>query len=243
MQLNHTGKIQYKYFNLITVITTTCMLIAMLLPYKLVQLGPFIFPGGVLVFPLSYIFSDIITEVYGYTMARQLIWILILAMCLFASTIAISIHLPSPSTWHEQAAFDTVLGTNFRSFIGFTTGLLVSDFINVFIISKWKILTRGKYFWLRSIGSSAMGEAMFSIVTGLIVYVGVLSFHQFIHLTISVWLFKLIYTSIFTYPAYLIAKHLKRVEGVDVYDVNISYNPFRFAMNKPKEVTTVPLNN
>lgn len=219
---------QYRYFNLLAVLSVTCMLVAMLLPYKIVQIGSFTFPGGVLIFPSSYIFSDVIAEVYGYKMARQLIWITIAAMCLFSTAIYFSIHLPSPPTWHLQHEYNVVLGSSLRAFVGFTVGLLISDFINVYAISKWKIMIKGRYFWLRSMGSTAIGEAAFSVVAGLILYTGKISFSTYLHLTASIWFFKVLYNGVAVYPAFLLAAFLKRREGVDVYDYHTNFNPLRF---------------
>lgn len=232
MKQNIQAYPQYKYLTLLIALAVTCMIIAIIVPYKIVKIGPFIAPGGVFVFPLFYFFGDVVVEVYGYRMAKQLTWITTACIALYSLVVAIIIRTPSPPFWHLQSAYNQVLGSSLKVFFGFFVGMFVSNFLNIYAVSRWKILLHGKFFWLRSIGGSGVGEAVFSIATGAIIYLGVISFKQYLHLTVSVWLFKIIYASISAYPATILANYLKRAEGVDVYDYNEDFNPFKFTANQ-----------
>lgn len=220
---------QYKYFPVLVALATTCMIISIILPYKIIKIGDFIMPGGVFVFPLFYFFGDIVVEVYGYNMAKQLIWTATFCLILYSIAVALIIRAPSPSFWHLQSAYDKVLGSSMRVLCGFIIGMLVSNFYNVYAVSRWKILLKGKFFWIRIIGGSSIGEIIFSIITGAIIYTGVISLKEYIHLTVSVWLFKLIYGIFTAYPATIIVDFLKKTEGVDSYDSNTDFNPFKLS--------------
>lgn len=223
---------QYKYFSLLTAIAVTSMIIATILPYKILKIGNFIAPGGVFAFPLFYFLGDVITEVYGYKLARQMIWITVICLVFYSLMVAFIIRFPSPPFWQLESAYKTVLGSSMRVLIGFLVGIFLSNFSNIYAISHWKILMRGKLFWLRSIGASAVGEAVFSIITGAIVYLGVISFHDYLHLTACVWFFKIIYASIAAYPATLLVAFLKKAEDSDTYDYQVNFNPFKFSADE-----------
>jgi uncharacterized integral membrane protein (TIGR00697 family) len=200
---------RFNYFTLIATLSLTCSIVSILLPYKILQLGTLTLPGGVILFPLTYLFEDIIAEIYGFEAAKQLILMKVLCLTLFSLAIAFIIQLPSPATWHDQAAYNLVYGHRFKLLLGFIVGLGISDLTNTYFISKWKISMRHKYFALRSIGAAAIGEALFSIIVGMIVYVGVLSFQAYLKITVSVWVFKFIYSLIIAYPGSVVVSWLK----------------------------------
>lgn len=218
----------YTFFPLIVALSVTCLLVSYLTPYKIWQLGFLILPGGVVLFPLAYIFDDIIAEVYGYTYARQAIWLKWLCLTMLALSIALIVALP-PASGHEAAsqAFNVVFAHDMKAFLGYAMGLLVSDFANTILMAKWKVKAKGRYFSLRSIGAAAVGEAVFSLVCGFIVYMGVISFHEYINITLSVWSVKMVYGIIIAYPASLVVKRLKRIENSDPYDVHTNFSPFQ----------------
>ncbi len=224
----HSRPATYTFFPLIVALSVTCLIVSYLTPYKIWQLGLLTLPGGVVLFPLAYIFDDIIAEVYGYTYARQAIWLKWLCLTVLASAIAVIVALP-PASGHMAAAvtFNAVFSHDIKVFLGYALGLLVSDFANTMLIAKWKIKTKGRYFSLRSIGAAAVGEAVFSIVCGFIVYMGVISFHEYIMITLSVWSVKMVYGTIIAYPASLVVKQLKRIENLDPYDTHTNFNPFQ----------------
>jgi uncharacterized integral membrane protein (TIGR00697 family) len=220
---------QYKYLNIFIAGSVAALFIAFTFAYRLVEIGPFIEPGGTLTFPLSYLAGDIVAEVYGYKIARQMIWINILCLLFYVIMSAITIHMPFPSFWHDQDIYHKVFGLNFRLFVAFTLGLLISDFINIYAISKWKILTRGKYFWVRSIGSTAIGEFSFSLITDFIVFFGIVPFVIYLKIAMSAFCFKVIYTAVFSFPATVITNFMKKAEKIDVYDYETNFTPFRLS--------------
>lgn len=219
----------YTFFPMIVALSVTCLIVSYLTPYKIWQLGFLTLPGGVVLFPLAYIFDDMIAEVYGYTYARQAIWLKLLCLSVLALSIMLITALP-PANGHEATAvlFNTVFSHDTKVFFGYSIALLVSDFANTMLFSKWKIKTKGRYFSLRSIGAAAVAEAVFSIVCGSIVYIGVISFHEYVAITLSVWSIKMVYGIIVAYPAALVVKQLKRIENSDPYDTHTNFNPFQF---------------
>lgn len=233
----------YTFFPLILVISVTCIIVSYLAPYKIWQLEFLTLPGGVVLFPLAYIFDDIIAEVYGYAYARQAIWLKLLSLTLLAAAVTLIAALPA-APGHIQTAitFSAVFSHGIKTFLGYAIGLLVSDFANTMLISKWKIKTKGKYFSLRTIGSAAVGEAMFSIVCGFIVYIGVISFTDYVKITLSVWSIKMIYGIIIAYPASLIVAKLKQYENLDPYDTHTNFNPFQLSTAPTRLNITQPEN-
>jgi uncharacterized integral membrane protein (TIGR00697 family) len=181
-QINSAGKNQYKAFPLLSMLYITIILAADVLIYKIAQCGSFTFTVGSLVTPFWFLMTDIIAEVYGYQLTRRLIWSGILCGFLFTMVCVPLIHLPSPASWQYQAAYDQVLGKLPRVLLGCIIGVVAGAFANTYLITKWKILTRGKYFWLRSIGSSGSGQLVFTIVTISLDMVGVLPFHNILQL-------------------------------------------------------------
>ncbi len=215
----------------LAVFSSCCMLIAMIFAYKVIQtgtwsihipwtdglmaIGPFHFPGGFIVFPMSYVLSDIVAELYGPKMARHFVWLLVFCMIFFSIIAFCILHLPSPAHLDLNKAkmlpaYQALFGKSLRLCVGFVCGLFISLLINIYIINKWRILVKGKYFWLRSVGSSTIGEGMFSVVCGFIIYTGVLSFGHYLILTLDIWLFKLIYTAIAAYPARILVNLMKQ---------------------------------
>src|SRR5690349_17141808 len=140
MKQNNQTYPQYKYLTLLIALAVTCMIVAIIVPYKIIKIGPFIAPGGVLVFPLFYFLGDVVVEVYGYRMAKQLTWITMLCIAFYSLVIATIIRTPSPPFWQLQAVYNQVLGSSIKVFFGFLVGMFISNFINIYAVSRWKIL-------------------------------------------------------------------------------------------------------
>jgi len=211
----------YKYIILLAMLFITIDLAAVSMAYKMVSLNSLfeINSGATFIFPLTYALGDIVTEVYGYNMARKLIWFSLLLQFVFAILVTIAIHLPSPSFWSGDDAYFTVFGSVFRFVLAGTAANIISNFMNIYIVSKLKIPMEGKFFWLRSILSTIVSGF---ILVAIIVVVGFSGTE--INLLKSWIMFKSTYACEISYafmlviPAALTAKFLKRSENVDVYD-------------------------
>ena len=225
-QLNST-KGYSKYFLYIAILFVAILMISNTVATKLFQLGPFFFTGAIMIFPISYIFSDILTEVYGYRASRKIIW------AGFASIIVMSIVyylvqlLPPAPFWPNQQAYEVILGLVPRIVLGSIVGYFAGEFSNSYVLSKLKIWTKGKHLWARTISSTIIGEGVDTILFGTIAFVGTIPWNTLILVIISSYIAKVLIEILFTPITYIIVKKLKHLEGIDVYDYGVDYNPFR----------------
>lgn len=227
MQNETSSKPQYKALTLLSMIYITIILAADVLIYKISYINPITFSVGSLVTPFWFIISDIISEVYGYEECKKLIWSAIVCGFIFAIVCTLLIHLPAPTGWQYQPAYEQVLGKLFRVFIGSVVGIAVGAFMTTYLVQKWKILTQRKYFWFRAICASATGQLAFTIVTLLYDLIGIISINQISHLILISFSIKLFVAILLVYPATAVAFYLKKLEGIDVYNYNINFNPFK----------------
>lgn len=208
----------------------TVKLVTVILIYKIISIGPFIASASTLVMPLWFVMGDIIAEVYGYKVARQLIWSAILCQFLFAFTCGMLNSFHSPSGWGDQEAYNQVLGKLPRVAFASFLAILSGAFVNAYSISKWKIFFRGKYFWLRCLGASAIGEFIFTIVAYSTEFFGLVSSSHVVHLIVISYVIKIIFGLILILPAMYIAEVLKKAESIDPYDYLTSFNPFSLSL-------------
>lgn len=227
---NKLQQSQYKALTFLSMIYITLVLAADVLIYKIVHLGPITLTVGSLITPFWFVMTDIVAEVYGYQIARRLIWSGIACGLLFTVICVTLINLPSPETWPYQPAYDQVLGKLTRVFIGSVAGVIIGAFTNTYLITKWKILIHGKYFWLRSIGSSVTGQLAFTLITLLCDLFGLLTFHQITQLIMISFTIKLILTPLFVLPSSIIVYYLKKLENIDIYDYKTNFNPFKLEL-------------
>ncbi|MBA3660216.1 MAG: queuosine precursor transporter [Gammaproteobacteria bacterium] len=222
--------IPYKYILYISMLFITIDLSAVSVAYKMVTLNNLfeINSAATLIFPLTYCIGDIVTEVYGYNMAKALIWYSLLLQIIFGLLTTAVIHLPSPLFWSNDPAYNTVFGSILRFIFAGTIANFSSSIINIYIVSKLKIPFEGKLFWLRSILSTIVG----GFIMVAIIMVGFVG-KDINHLQIwimfkSTFSLEILYAFALALPASLIAKFLKIHEAVDVYDTETNYNPFNF---------------
>ncbi len=216
----------FKYLNLITVFFVMVLLVSNVASSKIVLLGPFTFDGGTILFPLSYIFDDILTEVYGYSRARRVIWTGF-AMILLASVIFMIIGwLPPAPDWNGQAAYDQILGLTPRIVLASLTAYFFGEFSNSYILAKMKIMTGGRHLWMRTIGSTLVGEAFDTIIFVLLAFWGVLPNDLLFTIVVSNYIFKVVVEVLFTPATYAITSFLKKREQEDYYDKKTDFNPF-----------------
>lgn len=216
----------FKYLGSISVFFVSVLLISNIASTKIIDLKWFVFDGGTLLFPLSYIFGDILTEVYGYKRTRKVIWMGFFMALLMSLVFIIVGKLPSAPGWNNQSAYDLILGLTPRIVIASLIAYTCGNFSNSFILVKMKILTKGKMLWARTIGSTLVGEFIDSILFIVIAFWGILPSSLLITLIISNYIFKTVVEIIFTPATYKVVKFLKEKEGEDYYDTNTNFNPF-----------------
>ncbi len=216
-----------RFFAVITGLFVAVLLISNAASTKIVDLGIFVFDGGTLLFPLSYIFGDILTEVYGYRKARQVIWTGFFSAALMSAVFAVVGFLPAAKGWENQAAYDAILGMVPRIVIASLIAYFAGEFSNSFVLAKMKIITKGKMLWARTIGSTVVGEGVDTMLFATIAFYGTLPAEIFIALVASNYVFKVGVEVIFTPLTYKIVNFLKKAEGVDVFDFKTNFNPFK----------------
>lgn len=230
--ISRTPKIlPYKYIIFLAMLFITIDLAAVSVAYKIVSLNYLyeINSAATFIFPITYALGDIVTEVYGYNLARKLIWFSLLLQFLFAVLVTCAIHLPSPEFWLHDSAYHLVFGSIIRFVLAGTVANLVSSFANIYLVSKLKIPFEGRLFWFRSILSNLV-SGFFMVV--IIIVMG-FSGHT-MNLSKSLVMFKSTYSLEITYalllviPVSWITYYLKKAEKVDVYDDHTNYNPFVF---------------
>jgi queuosine precursor transporter len=222
-----------KYLLILASIFFTSYLASPIVQNRLVAFSHTYFSATLFVYPLSYSILDIVTEVYGYRVSRQLVWCGIFAW-LFSGLFFLWVtHLPGPSFWGKyDKAFDYVLHPYLRSVLSGSTAVLLGQFINIYIISKWKVIVQGRYFWLRSVGSSFIGNAITIILALLFIYLGRMPFQQLLNIIIFEVVADIIYCAIAAVPATIVVGILKAKEKIDVYDSHINFNPFKLSINQ-----------
>ena len=214
-----------KIFMSIGIVYVTCLLLSNIIAGKMWALTPSItLPAAVILFPVTYIFGDIFTEVYGFKKARMIIW-LGFGCSFFAVLIyLITIKLPHPGFWESQGAYETVMGTTWRVAIASFAGYLFGEFSNSIILSKLKVVTKGKNLWIRTILSTVVGEGFDSVIFITISFWGTMDNSVVLKMILFQYLFKVAYEIIFTPLTYLIVNFIKKKEGVDTFDYDVKYN-------------------
>ena len=229
----------YRYFDLIMAVFVTVLVVsnvassAKIVDLKFSILGvPMAFDGGTILFPLSYIFGDILTEVYGYKKSRRVIWTGFFCLALAAAVFALIGILPGESMWQTyagDAAYAAILGgmSSGGIVLGSLAGYWSGEFSNSFVLAKMKILTKGRHLWARTIGSTLVGELVDSVVFVIIACAfGVFPWSLFLTLVLTNYLFKCAVEALMTPLTYAVVNHLKKAENEDYYDRETKFNPF-----------------
>ena len=214
-------------FMLAGILFAACLLISNTISSKIMSIGHWTVPVGVLVFPLSYIINDVIAEVWGYRKARLIIWagfgVNLLAVLFFS----LSIAMPAAPFYSDQPAFATVLGSTPRIMAASLLAYLVGSFLNAYIMSRFKVLTRGKGFSLRAVVSTVAGEGADSLIFITVAFAGIFPSQALVTMIFTQALIKTIYEIVVLPLTVLVVKKVKKLEEEDVFDVSVSYNPFR----------------
>lgn len=214
------------YFLAVTAFFVTSLVVSNVIAVKLVLVQGLVLPAAVILFPVSYILGDVLTEVYGYGAARRVIWLGFL--CNFLAVIAIWLAglLPAAPFWSDQGAYDRILGITPRLLLASFVAYLIGEFANAMIMSKLKVAMQGRHLWVRTIGSTLVGEGLDSAVFITIAFFDVMPPGVLAGAIVTQWLVKSAYEALATPLTYWIVNSLKRREGIDVYDRQATLNPF-----------------
>ena len=225
---------RFRYFDLILGLFAVVLIISNVASTKAatVNLGIWkpAFDGGTILFPLTYIFGDLLTEVYGYARSRRVIWFGLGMNALATLVFALVAALPESADSPTRGAFGTVFAFAPRILLASTVAFFVGEFLNSYVLARLKILTRGRYLWTRTIGSTLVGQGADTLVFSLIAFAGVLPGGVLWGLILFNYIYKVALEVLLTPATYTVVRFLKRAEGVDVYDTATDFNPFRLRL-------------
>lgn len=194
---------------------------------KLATLWGFTFGAGILFFPLGYVLGDVLTEVYGYARARRCIWAGFAAMLFMAFMSWVVVSLPPAEGWEGQAAYESVFGQVPRIVFASIFAFWAGELTNSFVLAKMKLLTKGKHLWTRTIGSTIVGQGVDSLIFYPLAFYGVWTTDQVLTVMVTNWALKVGWEVVLTPVTYLAVNFFKRREGLDVYDEQTDFTPFR----------------
>ena len=204
-------------FVVVVAVFVTALVVSNIIAVKLVEVSGRVFPAGLVIFPLSYVLGDVLTEVYGIKAARRVIWLGFACNLLALGAIQAAIHLPAADFWQEnQAAYEQILGTTWRLFLASLAAYIVGELANAYVLAYMKGATRGRWLWTRTIGSTIVGEGLDSAIFITIAFAGTGA--SLLNPIITTWLIKVAWETLATPLTYAVVGYLKRTEGVDVYD-------------------------
>lgn len=212
-------------FLFLAVLFVACLIAANIIAVKLVSVAGMVLPAAVIIFPLSYILGDVITEVYGYRDARRVIWLGFAANLLVVAALWAGQMLPAAGFWDGQAAYERILGAVPRIVAASLIAYLIGEFANAYVLARMKVATQGRFLWARTIGSTIIGQGLDSVVFMTVAFAGVFPARALAGAVVAQWLVKVAYEALATPLTYAAVNHLKRREGRDAYDRDIGFNP------------------
>lgn len=216
----------FRYLHIIAGLFTATLIVTNLLNAKIFAVLGFAFPAGIITFPLAFLAGDILTEVYGYSTTRSVIWTGFASIAFMAGVGVAAIHLPAAGFWHNQPAFEAVLAQEPRIVLASFLAYFAGEFCNSYILAKFKVLTRGKGMWLRFVSSTVGGQAIDTLVFMSVAFLGVFPAGAMLTLFISSWIFKVSWEIVALPVSLPITRWLKRQEDEDYFDRDTNFNPF-----------------
>lgn len=218
---------KYKYYDLVMAAFVAILLCSNLIgPGKVCTLFGFSFGAGVLFFPVSYIFGDILTEVYGYARARRVVWAGFAALGFASFMSYVVVALPPAPGWNDQAAYELVLGLTPRVMMASLAAFWAGEFVNSYLLARTKVRTGGRFLWARTIGSTIFGQAVDSAIFYPVAFLGIWSTALVVQVMISNYVIKVVWEVCATPVTYRVVSFLKRAENEDYYDVATDFTPF-----------------
>jgi len=231
---NAGARAQFRYFDFIMAAFVAILLLSNIIgaskpSYVTLPNGmEWSFGAGVLFFPMSYIIGDVLTEVYGYARARRVIWTGFAALIFMAFMAAVVVALPPAQGWPGQEAYEFVFGNSWRIVAASMLAFWAGEFANSFVLAKMKLMTGGRFLWMRTIGSTVVGQGLDSMIFYPLAFYGLAGWppEQLLQVVISQWLIKTGWEAVLTPVTYLVVGFLKRREGVEVFDSDTDFSPF-----------------
>jgi hypothetical protein len=219
----------YKYLDVLTTAFVVILLVSNLIAQKVCQIGPFAVSGAILLFPITYIFGDIFTEIYGFAASRRAIWLGFFGTILLYFMGAIIIALPAAPGWPHQESFSIVFGFIPRILAASLVAFWAGEFANSYTMARLKLLTDGRKLWTRTIGSTIVGQAVDTTLVIVLTFVGIVPLRTLGNMIVTGYVLKVAYEILATPVTYLVINWLKGAERADAFDRNESFNPFSFA--------------
>ena len=214
-------------FFIISALFVAFLIASNIIAVKLITVFGLVLPAAVVIFPITYLFGDVLTEVYGYRKTRVVIWLGFAANLIVVLAIMLAGVIPPASLWKGQSAYAAILGQTPRLLLGSFLAYLTGEFLNSIVLSRLKIATRGRWLWTRTIGSTFVGQFADSAIFISISFAGIIPSHVLLQIILTQWLFKVAHEILATPLTYLIVGYLKRIDHVDSYDHGVNLNPLR----------------
>ena len=235
-----SSQTQFRYYDLVMAAFVTILLLSNLIGASkpsyvtLPFIGEWSFGAGVLFFPVSYIIGDVLTEVYGYARARRVIWTGFAALLFMAFMAWVVVQLPPAAGWPGQAAYEFVFGNSWRIVLASMTAFWAGEFANSYVLAKMKIWTRGRHLWMRTIGSTVVGQGLDSLIFYPLAFWGLAGWPVELlwQVVLSQWAIKTAWEALLTPVTYAVVGSLKKAEGVEVFDTNTDFSPFSASRNR-----------
>ena len=228
--ISNIARNYYKYPMLMLGVYITLLLTTVVLANRLTFIGGFLEPGGIFFFPLAFPILDIMGEVYGYSYPRFFIWIGAVCELMFACAVTTVAHLPHPDYFVNAESYKIVLDPTLRFVFSSLVGTIIGEFINVYLLAKWKIKLKGKLYIFRCIATTAIGQAALTIIVDIFAYLGKINIDSLVWMMFCGFVCKMIYAILLVFPSWIIVKHLRKVEKVDYFDINTNFNPFKLSL-------------
>ncbi|HAD15495.1 MAG TPA: hypothetical protein DCF81_01130 [Erythrobacter sp.] len=234
-----SSQTQFRYYDLVMAAFVTILLLSNLIGASkpsyvtLPFIGEWSFGAGVLFFPVSYIIGDVLTEVYGYARARRVIWTGFAALLFMAFMAWVVVQLPPAAGWPGQAAYEFVFGNSWRIVLASMIAFWAGEFANSYVLAKMKIWTRGRHLWMRTIGSTVVGQGLDSLIFYPLAFWGLAGWPVELlwQVVLSQWAIKTAWEALLTPVTYAVVGSLKKAEGVEVFDTDTDFSPFSASRN------------
>ena len=210
-----------------TALFITCLLTANVTASKLITAGSLTLTAGIVLFPVAYIVGDVLTEVWGYAATRRVIWLGFGCNLLMVAAIEAGRVLPPAAVWPGQAAYEEILGQTPRILGASFAAYLIGEFANAYVLARLKIITAGRWLWVRTIGSTVVGEGLDSLVFVGLAFTGHVDARALVEIFINQWLVKVVYEALATPLTYVAVGWLKSSERIDTFDLNTDFNPLK----------------
>lgn len=219
---------RYRYLDALITAFVVVLLVSNLLAQKICRIGLLPVSAAIVLFPVTYIFGDVFTEVYGYAASRRAIWLGFFGTALLYATAALTIALPADPSWHNQQAFTTVFSFIPRILAASLIAFWAGEFANSYTMARLKLLTNGRWLWTRTVGSTIVGQAVDTMIVIVLTFGGTAPWSTLLQMIGTGYGLKVAYEVAATPLTYAVVNWLKKAEGIDAFDTHTNFNPFRF---------------